>query len=182
MFPMLSSMHELAQIARLVEDVKAELAARRVRFDPKTPIGCVIETPAAALVASRLARCVGFLSLGTNDLIQYTLAVDRTDNNVAHLYDPTHPAVLQLIRSVIRAGAWANIPVAMCGEMAGDVRYTRLLLGLGLREFSVHPSVLLEVKRVIKGTRVKKLRADVRRILACVTAQDANEALEAMNR
>jgi phosphotransferase system enzyme I (PtsI) len=182
MFPMLSSLHELAQVTRLVEEVKAELAARRVRFDPNTPIGCVIETPAAALVVERLARCVGFLSIGTNDLIQYTLAVDRTDNNVAHLFEPTHPAVLKLIRSIIRAGAWANIPVAMCGEMAGDVRYTRLLLGLGLREFSVHPSVMLEVKRMIKSTRVKQLRGDVRRVLACLTAQDANEILESLNR
>ncbi len=181
MFPMLSSLQELAQVTRFVEEVKAELSARRVKFNANTPLGCVIETPAAALVVERLARCVGFLSIGTNDLIQYTLAVDRTDNHVSHLYDPTHPAVLALIRSIIRAGAWANIPVAMCGEMAGDIRYTRLLLGLGLREFSVHPNVMLEVKRMIKSTNVKKLRGDIRRILACHTMQDANDVLETMN-
>lgn len=182
MFPMLSGLQELAQVTHLLEEVKAELAARRMRFNARTPLGCMIETPAAALIAPRLARCVDFLSIGTNDLIQYTLAVDRTDNTVSHLYDPTHPAVLLLIRSVVRAGAAANVPVALCGEMAGDVRYTRLLLGLGLREFSVHPNVMLEVKRVIQTTHVKKLRTDVRRILASHTAQDAAELIEALNR
>ncbi len=182
MFPMLSGLQELAQVTHLVEEVKGQLAARRLRFNARTPLGCMIETPAAALIAPRLARCVDFFSIGTNDLIQYTLAVDRTDNAVAHLYEPLHPAVLMLIRSIVRAGTAANIPVAMCGEMAGEVRYTRLLLGLGLREFSVHPNVMLEVKSMIQSTNIKKLRTDVRRILASHTAQDAAELLERFNR
>jgi phosphotransferase system enzyme I (PtsI) len=166
----------------LLEHVKGELAARHVRFNPRIPLGCVIETPSAALLAGRLARCVDFLSLGTNDLVQYTLAVDRTDNAVAHLYEPLHPAVLLLIRNTIQAGARARVPVNLCGEMASDPRYTRLLLGLGLREFSMHPAALPEVKRVIQTSHVGKLRARVKRILASHTAQEAAALLERLNK
>jgi phosphotransferase system enzyme I (PtsI) len=150
MIPMLSTMLELSQVLQIVEDVKRELAAEGIAFDARMPVGAMIEVPAAAICADIFARHLDFLSIGTNDLIQYTIAIDRVDDEVNYLYDPLHPAVLRLIRTTIRAGQKTGIPVAMCGEMAGDSRYTRLLLGLGLKEFSVHPNSLLEVKQVVK--------------------------------
>ena len=182
MFPMLTGMQELVQVAQLLEEAKTELVARKQRFNARIPLGCVIETPAAALLAKRLARCVDFLSIGTNDLVQYTLAVDRGDHDVAHLYDPLHPAVLMLIRKVIRAGAEARVPVTLCGEMAGDLRYTRLLLGLGLREFSMNAAALLEVKWLIQNSDVGQLRGRVTRLLASHTPQEAVARLERINK
>lgn len=182
MFPMLTGMQELIQVAQLLEEAKAELAARKHRFNVRIPLGCVIETPAAALLAKRLGRCVDFLSIGTNDLVQYTLAVDRGDNDVAHLFDPLHPAVLLLIRNIIRAGLEARVPVTLCGEMAGDLRYTRLLLGLGLREFSMNSASLLEVKWLIQNSDVSRLRARVNRLLASHTPQEALALLERINK
>lgn len=181
MFPMLSGLQELVQVTQLLEEAKGELAARSIRFNANIPLGCVVETPAAAILAPRLARCVNFLSIGTNDLTQYTLAVDRGDSAVAHLYDALHPAVLLLLRNIIRAGVAAKIPVTLCGEMAGDIRYTRLLLGLGLREFSMNASTLLEVKRVIHTSDTRKLCARVKRILASHTPQEAAALLEKLN-
>lgn len=181
MFPMLTGLQELAQVTQLLEEAKGELTSRRIRFNASLPLGCVVETPAAAILAQRLARCVNFMSIGTNDLTQYTLAVDRGDADVAHLYDSLHPAVLVLLRNVIRAGADAKIPVTLCGEMAGDTRFTRLLLGLGLREFSMNASTLLEVKRVIHTSDTRKLRARVKRILASHTPQEAAALLERLN-
>ena len=121
----------------------------------------MIEVPGAALAAPWLARECEFFSIGTNDLIQYTLAIDRGDDEVNYLYDPLHPAVLRLIRMTIEAGDQAGIPVAMCGEMAGDPQYARLLLGLGLTEFSMHPSSVLEVKRIILDADIAALRQAV---------------------
>ena len=112
----------------------------------------MIEVPAAALSLSTFMRKLDFLSIGTNDLIQYTLAIDRTDDSVAHLYDPLHPAVLQLVAQIIRGGHKAGKPVAVCGEMAGDVRLTRILLGFGLRQFSMHPAQLLSIKQQVLRT------------------------------
>ncbi len=182
MFPMLTGMQELVRVAQLLEEAKAELVARKQRFNAHIPLGCVIETPAAALLAKRLVRCVSFLSIGTNDLVQYTLAVDRGDNDVAHLYDPLHPAVLMLIRNVIRAGTEVGVPVMLCGEMAGDLRYTRLLLGLGLREFSMNAASLLEVKWLIQNSDVGQLRSRVTRLLASHTPQEALALLERINK
>lgn len=182
MFPMLTDMQELVHVAHLLEEAKTELAARKQRFNAQIPLGCVIETPAAALLAKRLAHCVDFLSIGTNDLVQYTLAVDRSDHEVAHLYDPLHPAVLLLIRDIIRAGIEARVPVMLCGEMAGDVRYTRLLLGLGLREFSMNAASLLEVKWLIQNSDVSQLRGRVTRLLASHTPQEAITLLERINK
>src|SRR5581483_11354593 len=124
----------------------------------QVPVGAMIEIPAAALVTPMLSRFARFFSIGTNDLIQYTLAIDRVDDEVNYLYDPLHPAVLRLIHMTIQAGARAGIPVAMCGEMAGDPRYTGLLLGLGLTEFSMHPASVLEIKRIIIESDVGQLR------------------------
>lgn len=165
MIPMLSNIQEIFQVLRLVEGAKQELRARGQAFDERLPVGAMIEVPAAAICAPQFARHVDFLSIGTNDLIQYTLAIDRVDDEVNYLYDPLHPAVLRLIYMTLRAGRKAGIPVSLCGEMAGDPRYTRLLLGMGLTEFSMHPNNLLEVKRVIRASSFADLIPVVKRIL-----------------
>ncbi|MFZ0467461.1 MAG: phosphoenolpyruvate--protein phosphotransferase [Thiogranum sp.] len=165
MIPMLSSSSELDAVLALIDDVKQELQRQHLAFDLNTPIGGMIEVPAAALSASLFARRLDFLSIGTNDLIQYTLAIDRVDDEVTYLYDPLHPAVLRLIKMVIDAGRTYQIPVSMCGEMAGDTRYTRLLLGMGLSDFSVHPTALLEVKDAITRCEVARYKPLVTDIL-----------------
>ncbi len=161
MLPMLSSAPELSRTFALIQEARRGLARDGMAFDPAMPVGGMIEVPAAALMADFFARQLDFLSLGTNDLIQYTLAIDRVDDEVNYLYDPLHPAVLRLVQDVIDAGRRAGTPVAMCGEMAGDPDYTRLLLGLGLREFSMEPSSLLEVKRIVKRSDTRRLREQV---------------------
>lgn len=181
MIPMLSTMHELVQVKQIVEDVKRELTIEGVAFDARMPIGAMIEVPAAAICAELFARQLDFLSIGTNDLIQYTIAIDRVDDEVNYLYDPLHPAVLRLIQITIRAGQNAGIPVAMCGEMAGDSRYTRLLLGLGLKEFSVHPNSLLEVKQVVKGSHVGELRKMAARFMRTAKTSTRERLMLEMN-
>jgi phosphotransferase system enzyme I (PtsI) len=165
MIPMLSTTQEIFQVLHLIEETKQDLKAQGIRFNENMPVGAMIEIPAAAICAPYFAQYVDFLSIGTNDLIQYTLAIDRIDDEVNYLYDPLHPAVLQLIHMIIRAGRKANIPVSLCGEMAGDSRYTRLLLGLGLTHFSMHPTNLLEVKQAIKDSHLLELTSIVKRIL-----------------
>jgi phosphotransferase system enzyme I (PtsI) len=157
MIPMLSNTRELHQVLSLINDTKIALQREALAFAPDIRIGGMIEVPAAALTAADFASHLDFLSIGTNDLIQYTLAIDRIDDEVNYLYDPLHPAVLRLIKMTIDAGKAAGIPVAMCGEMAGDPRYTRLLLGMGLGEFSMHHTALPEVKRVINSSSIKAL-------------------------
>ena len=157
MIPMLSNMQETRQVLEMIEDIKAELAMQRLDFDENIPVGGMVEVPAAAICADIFADELDFLSIGTNDLIQYTMAIDRVDDEVNYLYEPLHPAVLRLIHTTLAAGARAEIPVAMCGEMAGDNRFTQLLLGLGLREFSVHPAYLLEVKKTVIESDLGKL-------------------------
>ncbi|MGH8659953.1 MAG: phosphoenolpyruvate--protein phosphotransferase [Gammaproteobacteria bacterium] len=157
MIPMLSSVGELKQVLQIVDEIRAELRSENMAFDPDLAVGAMIEVPAAAVCADAFAREVDFLSIGTNDLIQYAIAIDRLNEEVNYLYDPMHPGVLRLIWMTIKAGQEAGTPVAMCGEMAGDPRFVRLLLGLGLREFSVHPAVLLEVKRIISESRIEAL-------------------------
>ena len=141
----------------------------------------MIEVPAAALCAEAFARHLDFLSIGTNDLIQYTLAIDRTDDTVAHLYNPLHPAVLQLIEMSIRAANKCGTPIAVCGEMAGDIKLTRLLLGLGLRQLSMHPAHILAVKRQILGSNLPKLISGVRRILASSEIEKLEPLLMKLN-
>lgn len=177
MIPMLSNIQELFQVLHLVEEVKHELREQGQKFNEHIPIGGMIEVPAAAICADYFARYLDFLSIGTNDLIQYTLAIDRIDDEVNYLYDPLHPAVLKLIHMSIRAGRKAAIPVTLCGEMAGDPRYTPLLLGLGLTQLSMHPSNLLEVKRVIMDSDFHKLEGLVRRILHTSTPTHLTELL-----
>ena len=182
MIPMLANTTELEQVLRIVRDCKREIAARGERYDASMPVGAMIEVPAAAICADIFARRLDFLSIGTNDLIQYTIAVDRIDDEVSYLYDPLHPAVLRLVATTIAAGRKAGIPVAMCGEMAGDARYTKLLLGMGLREFSVHPNALLEVKQIIGETRIAPARKLARRILRSTRATTRHALVEELNR
>ena len=152
--PMLSSVSEIDQTLRLIENAKQSLREEKITFDEKIQVGGMIEIPAAALSLDIFMRKLDFLSVGTNDLIQYTLAIDRTDDSVAHLYDPLHPAVLRLVAHIIRSASRAKVPVAVCGEMAGDVLFTRLLLGFGLRQFSMHPAQLLRVKQEVLKSNV----------------------------
>ena len=152
--PMLSSVSEIDQTLRLIENAKQSLREEKITFDEKIQVGGMIEIPAAALSLDIFMRKLDFLSVGTNDLIQYTLAIDRTDDSVAHLYDPLHPAVLRLVAHIIRSASRAKVPVAVCGEMAGDVLFTRLLLGFGLRQFSMHPAQLLRVKQEVLRSNV----------------------------
>ena len=180
MLPMISNLNELLRARALIEAVKQELADEGKRFDPDVAVGAMIEVPAAALVAPMLAPHADFFSIGTNDLIQYTLAIDRVDDEVNYLYDPLHPAVLQLIHRSIAAGQAAGIPVSMCGEMAGDTRYTRLLLALGLNQFSMHPSSVLEVKKLIRESDLASLRVAGEELLACTDAGEMEEQLEAL--
>ena len=181
MIPMLSTMLELSQVLQIVEDVKHELASEGTAFDARMPVGAMIEVPAAAICADIFARHLDFLSIGTNDLIQYTIAIDRVDDEVNYLYDPLHPAVLRLIHTTIRAGQKTGIPVAMCGEMAGDSRYTRLLLGLGLKEFSVHPNSLLEVKQVVTESHIGDLRKMAARFMRTVKTPAREQLIVEMN-
>jgi phosphotransferase system enzyme I (PtsI) len=182
MIPMLSSASELAEVMALIDDVKKELQREHLAFDWNIPVGGMIEVPAAALSAGLFARRLDFMSIGTNDLIQYTLAIDRVDDEVTYLYDPLHPAVLRLIKMVIDAGHTNDTPVAMCGEMAGDPRYTRLLLGMGLKELSLHPTALLEIKDVIQRSRVAQFNPVVDDILGTDDPKRIGEQLEVLNR
>jgi phosphotransferase system enzyme I (PtsI) len=149
MLPLVSNIHEVDTVLALIKQIKIQLDREGLDYDPNLPIGAMIEVPAAALAARALARRLDFLSIGTNDLIQYTLAIDRLDDSVNYLFDPTHPAILRLVRMTIDAARDLNRPVGMCGEMAGDARFTRLLLGMGLREFSMQPGAILDVKEVV---------------------------------
>ncbi len=182
MLPMISSVQEFRQAQALIEQCREQLIAEGHAVAEDVPVGAMIEVPAAALAAPMLARHARFFSIGTNDLIQYTLAIDRVDDEVNYLYDPLHPAVLRLIRMTLDAGRDANRAVAMCGEMAGDPRYTRLLLGLGLTEFSMHPASVLEVKRIIIGSNVAELRRHADRLLAADDAGELHERMEQLNR
>lgn len=156
LIPMLTSVQEVRMVRALIDEASQELRDRGLEFDPRMPLGGMIEVPAAALAASDLAQHLDFLSVGTNDLLQYTLAADRVDEQVAHLYDPQHPGVLQLLRIIVKAAKKREIPVTVCGELAGDRRYIRLLLALGIREFSMHANRLLEVKQIVTRTDVKR--------------------------
>lgn len=147
--PMLSSVAEITQTLHFIESAKQSLRNEKVPFDEKMQVGGMIEIPAAALSLDIFMRKLDFLSIGTNDLIQYALAIDRADDTVAHLYDSLHPAVLRLVAHIIRSANRVGIPVSVCGEIAGDVEFTRLLLGFGLRVFSMHPAQLLTVKREV---------------------------------
>ena len=181
MIPMMTNIDELEQVSALLEHAKELLRQRKVRFNDKIEIGAMIEVPAAALSSETFAHRLDFLSIGTNDLIQYTLAIDRIDDEVNYLYNPMHPAVLQLIKITIDAGKKARVPVSMCGEMASDPKYTRLLLGMGLNYFSVQANAVLEVKNIINNSNASKLHTRVRKILHCHDINEIESLVEKLN-
>ncbi len=180
--PMLAHAREIDQTLELIERAKASLDADGLAYDPTIKVGAMIEIPAAVLILPVFLRRMDFLSIGTNDLIQYTLAIDRADNAVAHLYDPLHPAVLQLIARTIQEGQRAGRPVSVCGEMAGDATMTRLLLGMGLTEFSMQPSQLLSVKQQILRADRPRLMREVDRLLHACEPTEVEDALGALAR
>ncbi len=178
MIPMLAHAKEIDETFRLIEKAKQQLHQRGKAFNPNIQVGAMIEIPAAALVLPLFINRFDFLSIGTNDLIQYTLAIDRADHAVAHLYDPLHPAILNLLANIIEQAKRANVPIAVCGEMAGDPALTRLLLAFGLTDFSMHFSQLLLVKREILSANVGLLRARVPRVLRAYEPEEQAKALE----
>jgi len=181
LIPMLSTWHELTLALAAVQQAKEQLKDEGVKFDEFVPVGGMIEVPAAAIALPMFIRRLDFLSIGTNDLIQYTLAIDRADDKVAHLYDPLHPAVLNLIAGVIRTAQQHEKPVAVCGEMAGDVELTRMLLGFGLRHFSMHPAHLLTVKQRVLTTSLPDIASLVARILRTDEPEKMQALLEKLN-
>ena len=178
MIPMLAHAKEIDETFRLIEKAKQQLHHRGQAFNPNIQVGAMIEIPAAALVLPLFINRFDFLSIGTNDLIQYTLAIDRADHAVAHLYDPLHPAILYLLDSIISQAKRANVPIAVCGEMAGDPTLTKLLLALGLTDFSMHFSQLLLVKREIMKANVGLLKARISRVLKAYEPEAQAKALE----
>jgi phosphotransferase system enzyme I (PtsI) len=178
LIPMLAHTFEIDQTLMMIEQAKAQLRDANQKFDPAIEVGAMIEIPAAALTLPMFIKRMDFLSIGTNDLIQYTLAIDRVDHEVAHLYNPLHPAILYLLSSVISMGAKANIPVAVCGEMAGDAKLTRLLLGMGLRRFSMHPSQILSVKQEILNSDISRIVPQAKKVLKAFEPAAITEAME----
>ena len=181
LLPMLAHIHEIDQTLALIRQAKQQLDERGEPYVRDIGVGGMIEIPAAALALPMFMRRLDFLSIGTNDLIQYTLAIDRTDDSVAHLYDPLHPAVLTLVANTIRAATRGGIPVAVCGEMAGDLLLTRLLLGLGLRNFSMHPSQLLAIKERILRTNLGEVQTLAQRVLRAHDPSKTRELLARLN-
>jgi phosphotransferase system enzyme I (PtsI) len=176
--PMLSHAFEIDQTLQMIEQAKTQLRTANKKFDEAIEVGAMIEIPAAALTLPLFVKRLDFLSIGTNDLIQYTLAIDRVDHEVAHLYNPLHPAILYLLSNTIAIGAKHGVPVAVCGEMAGDTRLTRLLLGMGLREFSMHPSQLLPVKQEVLNSDLRLLVPQTKKILRAIEPSVIAEGVE----
>ncbi len=181
LIPMLSNVAELNQTLQSIELAKTSLDKDRIPYNHRVEIGGMIEIPAAALALSVFIKKLDFLSIGTNDLIQYTLAIDRADDAVAHLYDPLHPAVLHLIAHIIATANKASVPIAVCGEMAGDVSLTRLLLGFGLRQFSMHPAYLLSVKQQVLRTNIPEITGLTQKILKADEPEKVRELLSRLN-
>ncbi|MBR7782269.1 phosphoenolpyruvate--protein phosphotransferase [Undibacterium luofuense] len=180
LIPMLAHYHEIEQTLAMLEQAKAELTAEGMKFDPQVPVGAMIEVPAAALSLPMFVRKLDFLSVGTNDLIQYTLAIDRADHEVAHLYDDLHPAIIQLMHSIISTAVKADIPVSICGGMAGDIRLTRLLIAMGFRELSMPAALMPEIKQAILNTQLDLLQPHLKKILRSFDPQSIRETLTAM--
>ncbi|NKJ48880.1 phosphoenolpyruvate--protein phosphotransferase [Burkholderia sp. SG-MS1] len=178
LIPMLAHAQEIDQTLDLLREAKRQLDDAGIAYDPSVQVGAMIEIPAAAIALPLFLKRLDFLSIGTNDLIQYTLAIDRADNAVAHLYDPLHPAVLHLIAFTLREAKRAGVPVSVCGEMAGDPALTRLLLGMGLTEFSMHPSQLLVVKQEVLRSHLKTLEKPVADVLAAFEPEEVQAALK----
>ena len=178
---MLSGAAEINQTINFIEAAKIGLDIDGLTYNKNVKIGGMIEIPAAAISLHAFIKKLDFLSIGTNDLIQYTLAIDRTDDEVSHLYDPMHPAILHLLSHVITAANKAEIPVSVCGEMAGELSYTRLLLGLGLREFSMHPAQLLAIKQRVLTTSLPEIATLTQRMLRASDPMKIQDLLSKLN-
>jgi phosphotransferase system enzyme I (PtsI) len=176
--PMLAHVHEIDSALSFVARAKEQLKERKLKFDARVPVGGMIEVPAAALSLPAFVKRLKFLSIGTNDLIQYTLAIDRADSSVSHLYDHLHPAVLQLISRTIKTGEKSRLPVSVCGEMAGETEVTELLLGLGLKQFSMHPSQILAVKQRVLATSRRSAIQLASRVMRAADPMEIRKALE----
>jgi len=181
LIPMLSSLSELRQTKLLIERAKRSLSNEKILYNNNIKIGGMIEVPAVAINAEVFAQELDFLSIGTNDLIQYTLAIDRTDDRVSHLYNSLHPAILKLINITIKAGKKHNKEVSICGEMAGDSRLTKLLLGMGLRHFSMHPSRILGVKKQVLNSNTQKLKLWSAKILKTKESENIETLIQKIN-
>ena len=180
MFPMIASVSELKQSLIHLETAKKQLTERGETFG-KIEVGCMIEIPSAALTVSSLLKLIDFVSIGTNDLIQYTLSVDRSDDSVSYLYQPAHPAIIKLLSHIIRTANRAGKGVSVCGEMAGDAVYTRLLLGLGLRKFSMTSNNLLAIKDIIVRSNTVNLVNDVAKIIRNEDPDKVDDLLKKLN-
>ena len=181
LIPMLSGVAEINQTLNFIAAVKVGLDTDGLAYNPTVQIGGMIEIPAAALALNAFVNKLDFLSIGTNDLIQYTLAIDRTDDEVAHLYDPLHPAILHLLSHVISSANKAGVPVSVCGEMAGELAYTRLLLGMGLRQFSMHPAQLLAIKQRVLTTSLPAITTLTQRMLRASDPMKIQDLLSKLN-
>jgi phosphotransferase system enzyme I (PtsI) len=178
LFPMVSGMQEIYQIKDIIADVKKELKAKEQPFDPAIEVGIMIEIPSAVVIADLLAKEVDFFSIGTNDLIQYLLAIDRVNEHVSHLYKPLHPAVLRFIKRTVDAAHAEGIRVSMCGEMAGEPFYTPILLGFGIDELSMNALSLLRVKKMIRSTYYRECQQLVNEILKFPITKQVEDFLQ----
>jgi phosphotransferase system enzyme I (PtsI) len=178
LFPMISGVEEILAAKVILSEVKNDLLTQGIPFHDCIEIGAMIEVPAAVVIADKLAREVDFFSIGTNDLIQYALAIDRVNEQVTYLYEPLHPAVLRLIRNIVKIGHRAGIRVAMCGEMAGEPAYTMILLGLELDELSMNPMAIPRVKRIIRSSTMKEARALLKKVMTFSSAAETREYVE----
>ncbi len=178
MFPLISGIEELREAKGILEEVKGELRRKGIRFDEGICVGIMVEVPAAAVIADLLAREVDFFSIGTNDLLQYTLAIDRVNEQVAYLYEPFHPSILRMIKGIVDGGHEHGIEVGICGEMAGDLEYIVILLGLGLDQLSMNALSIPEVKRLIRNATYEKARAVAEEALKCSTAAEVKRLLK----
>ena len=179
MLPMISTIEELRTAKEMIAKVREELAAEGIEMAPRVPVGIMVEVPSIALIIDRVADEVDFFSIGTNDLVQYSLAVDRVNEHVAHLYQPSHPGILRLIREVIITSNRADIPVSICGEMCSEPAYILLLMGLGLRHFSLSPIAIPTVKRVIRQVTMKEA---VKVADECLNSEQASESEELLSK
>lgn len=181
MLPMITTLSEIIHAKNLIELAKEHLRKRKLKFSNSVDVGIMVEVPSCAVLSSKFAEHVDFLSIGTNDLVQYTLAIDRVDDEVNYLYDPYNNAVLNLIKNVIESGIKQKVQVSLCGEMAGDIQFTRLLLGMGLKSFSMHPSAIPEVKEIILKTDIRSLEKLSAKIINCIDSKEKHELIKKLN-
>ena len=177
MFPLISGVAEMRVVREVCAEVCQELARDGIEHDPKVPLGAMIETPSAAVIVDLLCKECEFLSIGTNDLIQYALAADRQDEHVGYLYHPLHPAILRFIQTVVKTADACGKPIAMCGDMAGDSRFCWVLLGLGLRSLSMAPRQIPMVKSIIRATRLGEAEKLVEEIMSLATEEEVEDVV-----